>query len=148
LPALGPCLRALTMSRFTLALQMTLDSGLSITKALALSLKATGNAYFVSRSERVVQSLKSGETLHQALSASRLFDDEFLEMIISSEEAGSVPEMMRHLAAQYQEEAGRKLKMATGFATGAVMVLVAAFIIWAIFRLFIGVYLGMFDGKI
>src|ERR1043165_6492598 len=34
LPAVGPCLRALVMSRFTLALQMTLDTGLSINKAL------------------------------------------------------------------------------------------------------------------
>jgi type IV pilus assembly protein PilC len=145
-PALGPCLRALAMSRFTLALQLTLDSGLSITKAMKLSFDATGNAFFGARADTVVQSLKNGKTLYQSLRASRIFDDEFLEMIVSSEEAGSVPEMMRHLAVQYQEETARKMKLLTGVAGGAVWVCVAAFIIWAIFRL-ASIYLGALEGK-
>ncbi len=145
-PALGPCLRALAMSRFTLAMQLTLDSGLSITKALRLSFDATGNAFFGSRSDTVVQALKNGKTLYESLRTSRIFDDEFMEMIASSEESGSVPEMMRHLAVQYQEETARKMKLLTGVAGGAVWVCVAAFIIWAIFRL-ASIYLGALDGK-
>ena len=147
LPALGPCLRALAMSRFTLALQLTLDSGLSITKALRLGLEATGNAHFTSRADAVVGSLKNGNTLHEALEASRLFDVEFMEMINSSEESGSVPEMMRHLSKQYQEETSRKMTMLTRVAGGAVWLCVAAFIIWAIFKLAF-IYLGALEGKI
>jgi type II secretory pathway component PulF len=145
-PALGSCLRALVMSRFTLALQLTLDSGLSITKALQLSLDATGNAYFASRAEGVVQALKNGKTLHEALEGSGLFSSDFLEMIASSEASGSVPEMMRHLALQYQEETARKMTMLTRVAGGAVWAGVAAFIIWAIFRL-AGVYFDALGGK-
>ncbi len=146
MPALGPCLRALIMSRFTLALQLTLDSGLSITKALQLSLEATGNAYHASHADGIVRALKNGKPLYEALAASKLFPDEFLEMVVSSEASGSVPEMMKHLAAQYQEEAGRRMSMLTKVAGGAVWCLVAAFIIWAIFRL-AGVYLGALEGK-
>jgi type II secretory pathway component PulF len=144
LPAVGPCVRALTMSRFTLALQMTLDSGLPITKALKLSFDATGNAYFASRSAGVVQSLKGGHSLYESLRGCQLFDDDFLEMVVASEESGSVPEMMRRLALQYQEETARKLKLATRFAAGALAFGVAAFIIWAIFR-FANVYLGLLN---
>ena len=135
LPALGPCLRALAMSRFTLALQLTLDSGLSITKGVRMSFDATGNALFASRADPVVDALKNGETLYDSLGRSRLFDDEFMEMVYSSEESGSVPEMMRHLAKQYQEETGRRMTMLTRVAAGGVWCCVAAFIIWAIFKL-------------
>lgn len=144
LPAVGPCLRAIIMSRFTLALQLTLDSGLSIAKALRLSLEATGNAYFASRADRVAQALKDGKPLHEALEASKLFTSDFMEMVVSSESSGSVPEMMRHLAAQYQEEAGRRMTMLTRVAGGVVGCGVAAFIIWGIFKLY-SIYFGMIE---
>ena len=94
----------LVMSRFTLALQLTLDSGLSITKALQLSLDATGNAYFASRSQRHRPCVEEWPIAARSMDASGLFTTDFLEMIASSEVSGSVPEMMRLLAQQYQEE--------------------------------------------
>jgi type II secretory pathway component PulF len=138
-PALGSCLLAMIMSRFTLALQLTLDSGLSIGKALRLSLEATGNTYFASKSDVVLQALKNGETLHESLENSKLFTSEFLEMVVSSEASGSVPEMMRHLALQYQEEAGRKMTLLTRIAGGAVWCCVAGFIIFFVFRFYLSV---------
>jgi type II secretory pathway component PulF len=135
-PAIGPCLTALVMSRFTLALQLTLDTGLSIAKALRLSLEATGNAFYSSRADGIVLSLKNGVPLHEALQASGLFTSDFLEMVVSAEEGGSVPEMMKHLAEQYQDETRRKMTMLAMVAGGAVWFSVAGFIIWAIFRLY------------
>ena len=146
-PAIGACVYALAMSRFTLALQLTLDSGLSITKALKLSLEATGNAYFLSRADVIVQALKSGNSLQDALAGSGLFESDFMEMVVTSEESGTVPEMMRRLAKQYQEETARNLTVATRVAAGLVWLSVAAFIIWAIFKVF-GIYLGALEGKI
>ncbi|HYT95424.1 MAG TPA: type II secretion system F family protein, partial [Gemmataceae bacterium] len=46
LPALGPCLRALALGRFSLSLRLTLDSGLPVADALRLSLTATDNTAF------------------------------------------------------------------------------------------------------
>jgi type IV pilus assembly protein PilC len=136
-PALGSCLRALVMSRFSLALQLTLDTGLSITRALRLALEATGNALFSSRADVVVLALKNGQTLHEALVASDLFSEDFhfLGMVASSEESGRVPEMMKHQAAFYHEEATRRMTTLTKVAGMGVWALCAAFIIWAIFRL-------------
>jgi type IV pilus assembly protein PilC len=140
MPALGPCLHMLAMSRFTLALQLTLDSGLAIAKALRLSLEATGDAYYASHADGIVDALKKGKPLHDALEASHLFERDFLEMVASSEAAGSVPEMMRTLTQQYQEETGRRMAMLTRFAGGFVWCCVAGFIIFMIFRLYIGYF--------
>jgi type II secretory pathway component PulF len=144
-PALGPCLRAIIMSRFTLALHLTLDTGLAITKALRLSLAATGNAWFASHGDGIVKALKNGKPLYESLDASKLFTSDFMEMIGSSEYSGSVPEMMKHLAVQYQEEAGRKMTMLTRVAGGAVWCCVAGFIIWAIFKIAF-IYLDLIGG--
>src|SRR4051794_27011364 len=43
LPGVGPCLEAFAVSRFALALQLTLDTSLPTAKALTLSLEAAGN---------------------------------------------------------------------------------------------------------
>src|SRR5260221_8698774 len=42
-PVIGPCLQALALARFSLALKLTMDSELSTHKALRRSLLATGN---------------------------------------------------------------------------------------------------------
>jgi type IV pilus assembly protein PilC len=144
IPALGPCLRAVLMSRFTIAMHLTLDSGLSIGKALRLSLEATGNAYFASGADGVVQALKNGRPLHEALQASGLFTDDFLEMILTSEESGRVPEMMKHQSQYYHEEASRKMRTLTMVASGGVWFCVAAFVVAMIFKIF-GVYLGILE---
>ena len=138
-PVVGPCLQTLALSRFTLALTLTLDAGLMITRALRLSLKATGFASYAERGDVVVRELKNGRTLYEALAASELFGPEFLELVATGEEGGRVPEMMRHQAAYYREEASRKLTTLTRVASGAVWVVYAGFMIWMIFRI-AGVY--------
>ena len=133
------------MSRFTLALQLTLDTGISIAKALRLSLESTGNAYFAAAHSGIALSLKNGRPLHEALQSSGFFDADFIDMVVSGEEGGRVPEMMRHLAEQYQDETKRRMTMLTGAATAVIGVGVAGFIIFFIFYFFINNYLGMIN---
>jgi type IV pilus assembly protein PilC len=134
-PSVGPCLEALALSRFALALQLTLDSSLPIAKALRLSLRATGNAAYVVIADGVARVLKAGRSLYEALADSRLFSEEFLQVIATAEEAGSVPEAMRQQARYYQEEAARRLTALAGAASMGLWVLYAGFMIWAIFRI-------------
>jgi type IV pilus assembly protein PilC len=140
-PALGPCLEAFALGRFALALQLTLDSGLSIVKGLRLSLRATGNAAYAAATDGVVQVLKAGDTLTEALALARLFPVEFMQIIASAEEAGRVPEVMRQQAEYYHEEAARRLRGLTQAATFLMWLLYAAFMVWMIFKI-AGAYLG------
>jgi type IV pilus assembly protein PilC len=144
-PVLGSTLEALALSRFTLALQLALDTALSIPKALRLSLRATANAAYADRAEVVVQALKMGKNLHEALAESGLFRGEFIDIVASAEEGGRVPEMMRHQAEYFHEEAARRLTMLTRAAAGLIWLANAGFIIWMIFRI-AGVYLGALGG--
>ena len=141
LPGLGPCLVALVMGRFTMALRLTLDSGLSIVKGLKLSLHATGNAWFASKADVISTALKNGDTLTDALMQSGLFDEEFLHIVAAAEEGGRVPEMMEHQAKYWHEEATRRLSTLARLATLALWMLYAGFMVYAIFQI-ASVYLG------
>jgi type IV pilus assembly protein PilC len=142
---IGPCLRAFALGRFTLALRLTLETGMSITKALRLSLRATSNEAFVARTDLVVKSLKEGDDLAKALAQSRIFPEDFLNIIAVAEEGGRVPEVLRQQAQYYQEEAGRRLTALTRAGGFLVWVLYAVFMIIAIFRL-AGFYFGALGG--
>jgi type IV pilus assembly protein PilC len=144
LPVVGPCLRALALSRFCLALRLTLETGMSTPKALRLSLRATGNAAFVGRSELVEGAVSAGDELALALGKSGLFSEEFQNIVAVGEESGRLPEVMEQQAQHYYEVAGRRLTVLTFVAGCCVWLLVAVLIIVAIFRIFL-TYLGLLD---
>lgn len=138
-PSLGPCLFAVVMSRFTMGLRLTLDSGLSIVKAAKLSLEATGNAHFVSKGPIIAAALKEGEPLLEALTRSGLFDEHFLSMVAAAEEGGRVPEMMQHQTEYYHEESARRLTTLTKVLSMLVWLTYAGFMVYAIFQI-AGIY--------
>lgn len=141
LPGLGPSLEAIALSRFTLALQMTLDAGMSITRAVRLSLQATGNPIYAAQAESAEVALRAGADLTLALSRTRLFSKDFQHILSVAEESGSVPEVMEQQHHYYQEEAERRLKVLAQMAGGAVWLLYAIFMVIMIFRM-ASVYFG------
>jgi type IV pilus assembly protein PilC len=142
-PVVGPCLEALAMSRLCLALQLTLDSGMTIMHAIRLSLNATGNSAFAVHTQEAAAALKEGKPLTQALMLVKPLPAGFTDLAASAEEAGRVPEMMRQQAAYYQEESFRRLTFVTRMASGLLWLIYAAFMIFAIFSL-AQVYLNHF----
>ncbi len=144
LPAIGPVVEALSLSRLALALQLTLDSSLPAPRALGLSLRGTGNAAYAKKAKVVQDALKRGDSLAEALTEARVFPDDFLHLVAVGEEGGRVPEVMRTRAKQYEEEAEMRLKVLTRVAGFGVWLIVAALIITAIFRL-ARVYFGIYD---
>jgi type II secretory pathway component PulF len=134
LPMLGPCLEALALGRFALALQLTLDSGLAIARGLRLSLRATGNAAFAAADDDVARILKAGQTLTEALAPTGLFSEEFMQIIANAEEVGSVPEVMRQQARYYHEEAARRMTTLARAGSMGLWAVYASFMIWMIFK--------------
>lgn len=146
-PVLGPCIQALAMTRFCMSLSLTTESGMSISKALRLSLRASGNAAFAGAAKEAGATVRRGDEIHEALSGSGLFPDDFLHIFNVAEESGTISEVMKQQANHYSEEASRRMGTLTMIAAGVVWFTVAATIIVAIFRLYAS-YLGALDGVI
>jgi len=144
LPVLGPCLSALALARFCLALRLTLETGMPITRALRLSLRATGNAAFMAQLGPVTASLEEGDELAQALATAGVFPENFRNIVAVAEEGGRLTESLEHETEHYQEEAGRRLVALTTVAGWGVWVLVGTFIVFVIFRIMFS-YLSLIE---
>lgn len=136
IPVLGPCLEAIALARFCLCLHLTMETSLSLPKALRLCLRATGNGHFAAQGDRIEQAIRGGDDLSEALAGTRVFPMEFLNILSTAEEGGRVPEVMRQQAKFYQEEAERRLKTLTGAASFLVWLITAGFLIFLIFSIF------------
>ncbi len=146
IPVLGPTLEALALQRFCLALRMVMETGMPITTALRLSLRATGNAAFEARTEPVVLTIRAGDDLTTALSSTRLFPYDFRNIIAVAEEGGRLPEVLRHQADHYEELASQRLKLLTQAAAGCIWLFVAGMIIFMIFRIYVTSILPAYSG--
>jgi type IV pilus assembly protein PilC len=140
----GPCLEALALTRFCLALRLTLESGMSVIKAVRLSLEATGNAAFAAAAPVAQAGVRAGEELTVALGATRLFPAEFLHVVAVGEESGQLTEVLAKQSEQYAEESERRLHVLAQVAGWGVWLVVAILIIIAIFRIFM-TYLDMLE---
>lgn len=136
IPVLGECLRLLAMTRFCFAMRMTLDSGMSILLAIRLSLEATDNGAFTGMIDDVVTGLEEGHGLYDLFAPHRVFPDEFLEVLHSAEQSGTVPEAMGRLSEQFGERAEHQLVLLNTALGWGVWCLVAALIIFLVFRIF------------
>lgn len=129
LPGIGSCLLAMAMNRFTMALQYTLDSGMSIIPALRLSLDATDNPVFQNEATDLAKRLRSGKSLSLALAKCRVFPQDFHDVVAVAEESGSLPEVMEKQSRYYLEESERKLALLSQMATWGIWLCYAIFMI-------------------
>lgn len=141
IPVLGGCLRSFAVARFSWAFSLTQQSGMSIKPSLEASLRATSNGAFIKMTPQVWNDVKHGEFLGEALESTRLFPEEFIEMVKVSENSGTVPESLARMSPQFEEDARRKLTTLASVMGWLVWCCVAIFIIVLIFRV-ASIYVG------
>jgi type IV pilus assembly protein PilC len=135
-PVIGPCLQALALTRFSLALRLMHETGMSMGDAVSFSLKATDNGAYRAASPKVEESLRAGDDLTTALSRAKLFPEEYRNIIASAEEGGRLTDVLKHQTEYYEEEARRRMTTLTQASSWVVWLFVAILIIVAIFRIF------------
>ncbi len=141
LPGIGACLQKLALSRMAWALQLLMNVEMDMRRVIPLALRATGNDYFIRHTDQIVASVVAGRPLVQSLALTGAFPTEFLDTMAVGEESGQIVESMGRLADRYEQEAEAAVRALATFGGGGVFVLVAAVIIFLIFRIF-GVYVG------
>jgi type IV pilus assembly protein PilC len=133
-PGLGRALRTLALARLTWALQLTLDAGMDVLRAVPLALRASAHAPYMQHSEALVRALRNGQDLTGAMAATQAFPGDFLDALHVGEESGRLPEQLAVLSRQYQDQARHALSVITQLAAVGVWLMVAAAIVVFIFR--------------
>ena len=136
IPAIGGALKTLALARFTWALQLVLDTPMDLRKSVPLALEASGNDYYAQHGPMIAGQIQEGNELTTALMMTGAFPTELLDQIAVGEQSGRLVEVMERQSQEYQEKAARAISILAQFVGYAVWVMVAAFIIYMIFRIF------------
>ena len=135
LPGLGGPLRTISLAQMAWTMELTMDAGMDLLKAMSLSLRSTHNAFYTQHTDQVLRTLRSGQEVHEALSATGAFPFEFLASVEVGERSGRLPEAMKSLSNEYHERARHAVQTLTVLAGWGVWALVAIMIVGMIFRM-------------
>lgn len=144
-PVVGRIVRALALTRFSFAMQLMLDSSMSILRTIRLAFSATDNAAFVAEAGRSEAVLQRGNSITTALTDARLFPVDYLSAVAIGEESGHLPEVMRQQAEYHEDVAKRGIALLNRLLGLFVWLAVAGFVIFLIYSLFKNMYLGQLE---
>jgi type IV pilus assembly protein PilC len=147
-PILGPCLRALALTRLCIALRLMLDTRMSVLKAIRLAFVATDNAAFRAAAPQVEGAIRRGNTIADSFAQTAVIPGAFRSAVAVAEESGRLPEMCAVQAENYDEQARRRLSTLNKCASVAIWLTVAGFIIAAIFQIFTTIILPNYNRQL
>ncbi len=104
MPALGPVISKVAISRFTRTLGTLVSSGVPILQALMIVRETSGNVVIANAVTAVHESVKEGETITAPLEASGVFPPMVISMVDVGEQTGALPEMMMKIADNFDDE--------------------------------------------
>ncbi len=145
IPGIGKALETLALARLAWSLNVTMNAGMDVRRALRLSLRSTQNARYLGHIPVIDREILQGNSLYGAFSVTGEYPVEFLDTLAVGEESGQVVESMGTLARLYQEQARAALATLAVLAGWAVWAAIAVLIIALIFRLF-SFYVGVLNG--
>jgi type IV pilus assembly protein PilC len=104
MPAIGPVISKVAISRFCRTLGTLVSSGVPILQALTIVRETAGNVIIANAVVKVHESVKEGETITAPLESSRVFPPMVVSMVDVGEQTGALPEMLLKIADNYDEE--------------------------------------------
>ncbi|NLE37465.1 MAG: hypothetical protein GX621_05510 [Pirellulaceae bacterium] len=143
-PFIGPPLETLALSRLAWVMHLTMNTGMDVRRALRLSLESTNHARYIDQIPTIDRAIAGNDTIHEAFLQAGNYPADFLDSLAVGEESGRLIASMEHLSEQYQDRARSALAALMTVAGFLVWAVVAAIIVFIIFRLFF-FYLGVLN---
>jgi type IV pilus assembly protein PilC len=144
IPRLGRAIETLAMARLAWAMHVTLNSGMDLRKALAMSLASTHNVVYTRHTEAILRDIRNGHGIHESFTSTGAFPYDFLDALQVGEDSGRLTETMAHMAQEYQDQARLAMNTLTILFGLVVTGLIAAVIIFMIFRV-ASFYIGVLN---
>jgi len=131
MPAIGPVISKVAISRFTRTLGTLVSSGVPILQALTIVKETAGNVIISNAVAKVHESVKEGETITAPLESSGVFPPMVVSMVDVGEQTGALPEMLLRIADNYEEEVDNAVAAMTSLLE-PIMIVALAFIVGSI----------------
>jgi type II secretory pathway component PulF len=102
-----------TFATFARTLQTLLANGVPVLQALNIVEQTVGNAVIASEVRKAKERVTDGTTISGPLAAGKVFPPMMTDMLAIGEQTGDVPTALGHIAARYENELNRNLKIFT-----------------------------------
>ncbi len=139
-PALGPGLRSLALSRFALALRSLLEAGVGMGPAWRMAGQASGASRLRSAAERVSERIGAGATPGEAMEEHRAFPELFSSLYRTGEASGRVDENLEILQERYQDSGYRSLELFATWLPRLIYYLIVILVAWHVIGFWVGHY--------
>jgi type IV pilus assembly protein PilC len=110
IPVVGGLVEKTIVARTTRTLGTLVSSGVPILEALTIVRETANNVVFERMFQRVLESIREGETIAEPLKQARLVDDMVVNMVEVGEETGDLDTMLYKVADFYDEEVDTLVK--------------------------------------
>lgn len=118
----------MAIERFTKTLGILLESGVSITDAIELSARSSENNALESSAPKMIDMVKKGLTLREAMMATNIIPTMVAEMVGTGEETGKLPEILQKVSEFYDQEVRKNVKQLVSLIEPMMIVFVGGFI--------------------
>ena len=135
MPVLGQLVRELELARFARSFGLLINHGISVLKAMEVTVPIVGNRVIRRQLERLPEALRQGGSLSNSLESLPISTPFLVNTVAVGEESGKVGEGLTEVAAYYERDAERLLQtMATLLEPALIVVvgLVVGFIVIAV----------------
>jgi type IV pilus assembly protein PilC len=144
LPVIGPTLLKFQVSQFCRTLATLLTGGTPLVAALQTASDSIGSRLVRGSVTQAAQMVREGESLHGALSGTRVMPDMALDMIEVGESSGALSPMLNSVAEFYEEEVSLRL----GALVALIEPLILVFMAILVAAILISLYLPIFSFSI
>jgi type IV pilus assembly protein PilC len=110
IPIIGGLVEKTIVARTMRTLGTLIASGVPILEALSIVKETANNAVFERMFQRVLESIREGDTIADPLREARLVDDMVVNMVEVGEETGDLDTMLYKIADFYDEEVDNTVK--------------------------------------
>jgi type IV pilus assembly protein PilC len=141
IPFLGAVFQRMSMSEFCRSLSTLLSGGMTAVQSLQTAVASVGNRWIRSRLEPIVQSVREGSSLHEALAATGVASEVVVDMSRVGESTGALDTMLSNVADFLDEEVETLMERLLALLEPAMMIFMG--VIVAI--LLLSVYLPLFS---
>jgi len=128
LPAVGPVISKVAISRFTRTLGTLVSSGVPILQALTIVKETAGNVVIANAVNKIHESVKEGETITAPLEGSGVFPPMVCSMVDVGEQTGAMPEMLMRIADDYDEQVDNSVAAMTSLLEPIMIVFLAVIV--------------------
>jgi type IV pilus assembly protein PilC len=128
MPAFGPVISKVAISRFTRTLGTLVSSGVPILQALTIVRETAGNVVVANAVSKIHESVKEGETITAPMEGSGVFPPMVVSMVDVGEQTGALPEMMMRIADDYDEQVDNAVSAMTSLLEPIMIIFLAVIV--------------------